>query len=289
MQFTNVYVINRACDVVRMKKTHNILLKNNIKYTRFPAVTIETHEDLFKNKPTCVTDEMYGCGLSHLLIWQKVITEKLDHVIIFEDDIYLKKNWKSVFKKATKSIPKNWDILTLGNFGIKHKSDMYQSLPFNLIFYMIITFLNLQNKKQEYKDPYVCIPYFFTGLYGYSVSYKGAKKLLSIFKDPSCINFHIDVLISKNNHLLNIYSLIDDIVYQRNEQSTINKSYVKDNTFKLNLNLFKNDMVDNKNINYNYYMNVPVLNMLIFNKYNIIINGWFILFFIIIMVIIHKY
>ena len=57
--FENVFVINRSIDKARMRKTHERLSKNNIKYRRFEAVVI--NEDV----NTHVTNEMLGCGLSH--------------------------------------------------------------------------------------------------------------------------------------------------------------------------------------------------------------------------------
>ena len=80
--FENVFVINRSIDKARMKKTDEILSKNNIKYTRFEAVVI--NEDV----NTHVTNEMLGCGLSHRNIWEYVVDNKLENVLIFEDDMF---------------------------------------------------------------------------------------------------------------------------------------------------------------------------------------------------------
>lgn len=286
--FENVFVINRSIDKARMKKTDEILSKNNINYKRFEAVVIK--EDV----NTHVTNEMLGCGLSHRNIWEYVVDNKLENVLIFEDDMFLVDEWEVQLNKAMNDLPTDWDIFTLGCFGIKDPSDMYNS-PFNFIFYNIVTLLGLNNKKNKRIKKNVMIPYFFTGLYGYSVSYNGAKKLLSLIKD---INFHIDVLISCKSEYLNIYSMKKDIVYQRIETSTINTTNDVTNdvssnekrgvNLKIHLDLLDN-MIDDKNIKYNYYMNVPVYKLRIAKGYNVIVNGWLILFSIIILVFLIRY
>lgn len=275
--FKNVFVINRKCDIERMKKTHHILVKNNIKYKRFDAVVIKKEID------SHVTNEMLGCGLSHRNIWEYIVKNKLEHGLIFEDDMLLTNDWKKRLEKAIKVLPNDWDIFTLGCFGIKQVSDKYNS-PFNFIFYIIVTMLGIYNKKNKRVNNDIIIPYFFTGLYGYVVSYKGAKKLLSLIKD---INFHIDVLISCKSEHLNIYCMQSDIVYQRIEESTISTTeksndISKNNNYKIHLNIL--NKIDDKNIKYDYYMNVPVYKLKILDS-NVIVNGWFILILICILII----
>ena len=289
--FKHVFVINRKCDIERMKKTHDILVKNNIKYKRFDAVVIKEKVD------SHVTNEMLGCGLSHRNIWEYIVHNKLKNVLIFEDDMFLTNDWKVHFKKAIKQLPNEWDIFTLGSFGIKQDSDKYNS-PFNFIFYIIVTMLGVYNKKNKQLNDNIVIPYFFTGLYGYAVSYNGAKKLLSLIND---INFHIDVLISCKSEQLNIYSLKNDIVYQRIEESTISTNATvnvkqesdlvmtpacQDINYKIHLNIL--NIIDDKNIKYDYYMNVPVYKLRIGDEpgCNIIINGWFILIVLIIFILV---
>lgn len=281
----NVFVINRLIDKERMEKTHDILSKNNINYSRFEAIdlsNLSSEEKKNLNYKNHMTNEILGCALSHMHLWAHIVSNDLDYGVIFEDDITFKENWEQTLNIALKELPKDWDIFTLGNTGIKFKYDKYDS-PFNFIFYHIITLLNIQNKKynNEMYDN-ITIPYFFTGAYAYAISKQGAKKLLNLIND---INFHIDVLISSHSDLLNIYSLNNDILYQRTENSTIAvKSIQQNNKLKLHLNLFNNSFKDSKNVSYNYYMNVPVYKINLLNK-EIIINGWFIIFILIIIII----
>jgi GR25 family glycosyltransferase involved in LPS biosynthesis len=296
----HVYVINRDIDVKRMSDTQNILVNNNIKFKRIKAVTIDKIED------SHLTNEIIGCALSHMKIWKKIVDDDLDNAVIFEDDMFLIDDWKNVLNKGLKELPDDWDIFTLGNFGIKNKNDIYDS-PFNFIFYCIIKCLDIgcnksdsfnddKNKYNFNKDKYnidnkdnlknIVKPYFFTGLYGYAISKKGAKKLINIIKSIHDIKFHIDVMISMLHKELNIYSLNKDIVYQRLEQSTINtNSVINNNRFKLHFEIL--NKIDSKNIKYDYYMNVPIYKLNI-AEYEFILNGWCILVFIFILILVLK-
>ena len=322
--FENVFVINRNVDIHRMDKTHDILSQNNIEYSRYEAVVID------KEVNSNITNEMLGCALSHMNIWKKIVSNNLENALIFEDDMMMVDNWEDTLHKSINDLPKDWDILTLGNFGIKDQSDKYNS-PFNFILYAIVSICNLQNKKYKKITDNIIVPYFFTGLYGYAVSYRGAKKLLALINNIKDVTFHIDVLISCKSKYLNIYSMTNDIIYQRIEESTINKPINPINThnkhqnkgdnkvhnndgsdtdttdtnvdnkrlmntmnipsktsiksmnknLKIHLDILQS--VDNKNIKYNYYMNVPVYKLRCINGYNIIVNGWFIMLTIVLL------
>lgn len=273
--FKDVFVINRTIDKERMKITHDILSKNDINYKRFEAITINNNEN-----NTNMTNEILGCGLSHMHIWDYIVSNDIKSAVIFEDDICLKKDWEKTLNIALKELPKDWDIFTLGNTGIKFKYDKYDS-PFNFILYHIVNLLDLQNNNydnQSYNN--ITTPYFFTGTYGYAISKKGARKLLNLIKN---ISFHIDAMISSHSKSLNIYSINNDIVYQRSEKSTLS---VKSKQNKIHLNFFSKK--DSKNVSYNYYMNIPVYKINIFNQ-DFIINGWFILALCLFCIILYLY
>jgi glycosyl transferase family 25 len=273
--FKEIFVINRDIDTKRMMDTDRILSDNKIKYSRSEATVIDVRD-------SHLTNEIIGCALSHIKLWHKIVNENIESALIFEDDMFLTDDWNEVLQKGINDLPNDWDIFTLGNFGIKNKDDIYDS-PFNFIFYCIINCLNIECETKKISENIV-VPYFFTGLYGYAVSNKGAKKLISRIKDINDIKFHIDVMISMYNKELNIYSLNKDIVYQRLEESTINTNTVmKNNRIKLHFEIL--NKVDTKNIKYDYYMNVPIYKFN-FSKYEIVINGWFLFIIFLIMLII---
>lgn len=284
--FKKVFVINRKSDVKRMNKTDKILRDVNINYTRFEAISFDndvchsrhiTKHGISHSK--YITDEILGCALSHINIWKLIVQNNIKSAVVFEDDIFLVKNWNKALNIALRELPHDWDIFTFGNTGIKNKIDKYDS-PFNYLLYIFVNLLGIDNKKydnEKYKN--ITIPYFYTGTYGYAISNSGARKLLSLIDD---VNFHIDVLISCHSNYLNIYCMNKDIVYQRTEDSTLSIKKNKSNNFKIHLNLFDN-LTDSKNVKYDYYMNIPVYKLEIKNK-NIIINGWFLLILLILLI-----
>ena len=265
-----------------MHDTEQILKKNNIQYTRQKAVVIDSKE----TENSHLTNEIIGCALSHITLWKTIVKKELKSAVIFEDDMFLIEGWQDILKDGVRDTPDDWDILTLGNFGIKTKSDMYDS-PFNFILFCIVKCLNMGYEcDNRYITRNIIKPYFFTGLYGYAISNKGARKLLKYMKNMEDIKFHIDVMISYYNKNINIYSLSNDIVYQRLETSTINTNTVmKNNRIKFHFEII--NYIDSKNVKYDYYMNVPIykLNML---HYEIIINGWFILIVLLLLSILYK-
>jgi glycosyl transferase family 25 len=177
--FKEIFVINRDIDTKRMMDTDRILSDNKIKYSRSEATVIDVRD-------SHLTNEIIGCALSHIKLWHKIVNENIESALIFEDDMFLTDDWNEVLQKGINDLPNDWDIFTLGNFGIKNKDDIYDS-PFNFIFYCIINCLNIECETKKISENIV-VPYFFTGLYGYAVSNKGAKKLISRIKDINDIN-----------------------------------------------------------------------------------------------------
>jgi glycosyl transferase, family 25 len=45
-----------------------------------------------------------SCGLKHLLVYETMVSRNLEHVLIFEDDIILQKNFNQVFSDSIKEI-----------------------------------------------------------------------------------------------------------------------------------------------------------------------------------------
>lgn len=92
-----------------------------------------------------------GCAESHIQLWKKAYNEN-KILLIFEDDIQLKRNFSKHFKKIINNLPRNFDIVYLLTVNyIKY-------IPYNKLFYRLI------NKN------------FLLGCY--ILSPNGAKKLL---------------------------------------------------------------------------------------------------------------
>lgn len=62
----------------------------------------------FLSKTTCLgrlSDGELGCAMSHLMVYEKIVTENLEHAIILEDDMVLNANLELLFSAALELKP----------------------------------------------------------------------------------------------------------------------------------------------------------------------------------------
>lgn len=52
----------------------------------------------------------YGCLESHRQIWRYCLTEQLDMVAVFEDDVVLASDLKDIFAASYAELPPDWDV-----------------------------------------------------------------------------------------------------------------------------------------------------------------------------------
>jgi GR25 family glycosyltransferase involved in LPS biosynthesis len=116
-----------------------------------------------------------GNQLSHYYILKEMIEKKYDYIIIFQDDIVLRNNFKKELEKVMNNIPENAEIVNIAF----HKFASYnQFIPWNL------------NQTEEEKEmakvninDYVCLLNETVNpcSLGYIVTFKGAKNLINHF------------------------------------------------------------------------------------------------------------
>lgn len=122
MSFTNskidkVYVVNLDKDKERLASFDRQMKKQNINYTRFPAVLgskVNTSEYLTEFCNKHCTDGMKGCALSHHMIWQEAYEKKYNYILVFEDDALLNDNFDTKLKEVWSQIPDDFDIVYPG-------------------------------------------------------------------------------------------------------------------------------------------------------------------------------
>lgn len=122
MSFTNskiegVYVINLDKDKERLASFDSQMKKQNITYTRFPAILgskVHNSEYLTEFCNTYCTDGMKGCALSHRSIWEEAYKKQYKYVMIFEDDAILSDNFDTKLKEMWSHVPDNFDIVYPG-------------------------------------------------------------------------------------------------------------------------------------------------------------------------------
>ena len=115
------YIINLDKDVERLNKFDVHAKKNNLNYTRFPAIDGKkiNKNDIRLKKYFSKNLKNYNlirksCALSHITLWQRIKEEKNKFTIIFEDDVIIPNNFNNKLKLYLEQLPDNWDILFLG-------------------------------------------------------------------------------------------------------------------------------------------------------------------------------
>jgi glycosyl transferase family 25 len=262
----NVYVINMDKDTDRLNKMTKECNKFNIKFQRFSGVDANKLSVQEKNKYVTnfcqkyCTNGMIGCGLSHIKIYEDVINNNYNNVLILEDDIYFADDFHTIFNDALNNLPTDYDILYIGCFGLSSKEINYD---YNYLFKLLSN-----KKKQNNTFKNIFCPEFPLGTHAYIISNQGCKKLLEIINK---INWHIDWQISFNNKNLNIYVTNKKIVHQLWEES--NNSNML--SFPKYPNTLLNNIYDNNKVPYSYIFNVSIIKIC-----NVAIKLWHIIFFI---------
>lgn len=146
------------------------------------------------------------CAMSHLKAWKEFLKNDDRYGIILEEDAVFVKGFKKRLCKVIKYIPKDVDVVYLGEFGGTTKSNFFTSI--------MELFGNANKKHNWYINKYVQIPKVALGAHAYIVSKKGAKKLISYLEGN--VKFHIDYCIQElaAKGILNCYSLNKRIAYQ---------------------------------------------------------------------------
>lgn len=168
------FIVNLQADKKRKIHMEKICTKLNLNFEFIKAVNgknlknIDYYISFSRNKVTqglkreLVPGEI-GCILSHQNIYKKVINNKLEYALILEDDVDISDDIHIAFDNV-KNLPIDWDIFFIGYHGKLNEDLQIEGKH----IYQINSKYSVSKLSQK--------PY---GTYGYIVSYKGAKKLLS--------------------------------------------------------------------------------------------------------------
>ena len=163
---TSIFIINMKPCESRWYEVQKRLKDLNISAERFEA-TIGKHlgeQELLKwycpkkNKNSYhrnLTLGEIGCYISHMRVWEHIVTHSIPMCVILEDDIIIKSHLTNTIESAEKL--KNWDFIKL--------SDSRD-----------LAFINTHPLESEFVlGNYFKVP---NGAQGYILSLEGAKKLL---------------------------------------------------------------------------------------------------------------
>jgi len=133
--FDRTYVINLDREPQKMARMRRILRQLHINYERVPAVDGQSmkaatywRQSLARPKPntydfdgcSTLSPRSMACTLSHASVLRKAMAKKYKRILIFEDDVFLHRDFKREFQKA-KDLP-DWKILYLGCTDYGHQN-----------------------------------------------------------------------------------------------------------------------------------------------------------------------
>lgn len=155
------------------------------------------------------SDEMIKQWNSHYKLWELIVKNNEDNVLILEDTAIPVGDLLEELMMISSQIPKDWDIIYLGCVGTCDKDSYTKKL-------ISLTDSNKALKANNKILPNVIIPSFPLGLYGYMISYKGAMKLIKN-KELSIARYYLDYYLAK-------YVLSDMKVYAIYPHLIMNKT-----------------------------------------------------------------
>lgn len=245
--FDKIYVISDKKNIERRRYIDNLLTNFNIGFEFFDAVMGESlsddeiqkvyDEEKAKNHKTIkrsLTRPEIGCALSHIHIYEEIISESMNNTLILEDDIKLVESNISKIYEAIEELPTDWDLLYLGT--LNHYDHAPLKYKLKLLFYYPLK--NLV-KKMDYKIQHLWNLYprdfseslnkagYHQGTHAYAISKKGAEKFLSYHhKIVTPMDYMLSVMTVENK--FNAFITKERLVKQNlNLESSIEESRLK--------------------------------------------------------------
>lgn len=114
-------VISLKCALKRREHIHQQFNRNDLCYSFFDAIP----PDAVKNQAQVLgieyetqglTENELACLISHVSLWDKIVTDKIPYMAIFEDDVYLGDD-ASHYLNQTQWINPDWHIIKLEAFS----------------------------------------------------------------------------------------------------------------------------------------------------------------------------
>eukprot|EP00466_Bigelowiella_natans_P000028 jgi/Bigna1/125320/aug1.1_g28 len=60
-----------------------------------------------------------GCALSHINIWRRIVSEKLQRVLVLEDDAHFSHNFRQDLEARISHVPDDWGVIYLAHLNVK--------------------------------------------------------------------------------------------------------------------------------------------------------------------------
>jgi len=118
--FSKIYCVNLDKRTDRWNECQELFKKYDMTVERFRAIDMVNNKFKYgdikshQHAKLRLNQRELGCIASHLTILIEAAKNKLDNVLILEDDVAFIDNFNVVFDKFMQQVPKNWNMLYLG-------------------------------------------------------------------------------------------------------------------------------------------------------------------------------
>lgn len=189
-----VFMISLARRPDRRNRMVSALNELNINFTLFDAVDgkklnqsyvdslgiryLPGWRDPWGERPMTMGE--VGCFLSHYYIWERVVSENMDRVLVLEDDVDFEAFFASRLKKLlneTETLKLNWDLIYVGRKA-----------------------LDWDNEIEVPGSSMLVVPDYSYWTLGYLLSHRGAEKLINAkpFEKMLPVDEYIPILFRKH-------------------------------------------------------------------------------------------
>lgn len=182
--------------------------------------------------PAMNTGEI-ACSLSHCNIYEAIIQNNWQRVLILEDDVVPDYNTLPQLENSLKQLPANWELCYLGY--LKNEK-ITTGLRLKKIWYGILRFLKLSKLSYRQISHLAPAPYsqglwkagFHDCTHAYAVSRKGAEKLLHA---QTPVKYRADNLLTALvlDEQINAYAVKENFFNQEIFTNSADTSYVRVN------------------------------------------------------------
>lgn len=178
---------------------------------------------------------MLGCSLSHRMVYEDIIKNNYEKVLVLEDDVIIENFSFPNFKNAISELPDNWELLYFDYNKNEHKPLLgtlkqityHIQKVFGGIKFSHKAITNLFAKKYSSN-------LMFAGLHdftdAYAVTQKGARILLGLQTPVQWFPDHL-LAYASSNKLIKAFCLKEKIISQTSQTSNPEFSLINDNSY----------------------------------------------------------
>ncbi|MFL5789242.1 MAG: glycosyltransferase family 25 protein [Flavisolibacter sp.] len=175
---------------------------------------------------------MIGCSWSHRLVYEDMVKNNYEKVLILEDDIVIDRTTISILPEAFKELPSDWELVY---FGYALNETVPPNAFLKKTFYHLLRLFGLiryTHKTIEHLYPKKVSRHIFKSGYhdcthAYAIKLSAAKKLIDL---QTPISFFPDNLLAHaaTNNIIRSYIIIPRIINQQYQVGQPSFSYINE-------------------------------------------------------------